>query len=163
MRIFSRLIILLVGCASGVGPSPCQGDDCGSGPRIQLTAQQGFGNLRCDGEAENCLLDFGVLSPGRASESWTDLENVGDSPLHLSALTVTDPVFEVRQPSMELAPGESISFRLRVRLDSDGLNHEAQLHLDSDAVNGTASSDGCSDQAQGCSRISVTLRARTDS
>ena len=108
-------------------------------------------------------MDFGVLAPGRASESWTDLQNVGDSILHLSALTVTDPIFEIRQPAMEIGPGESISFRLRVRLDAAGLNQEAYLYLDSDAVNGSAGSTGCTNEVLSCSRIAVTLRAQTDS
>ncbi len=163
MRNFFGLIVLLVGCGGDDGQSQCQGEACGSGPRIQLTAQDGFGTLRCNGEAENCILDFGVLAPGRASESWTDLQNVGDSILHLSALTVTDPIFEVRQPAMEIGPGESISFRLRVRLDAAGLNHEAQLYLDSDAVNGAADSTGCPSDVPRCTRIAVTLRAQTDS
>ena len=163
MRSFMGLIVLLLGCGSDESQSACQGAACGAGPRIQLTAQAGFGTLRCDGEAENCILDFGTLAPGRASESWTDLKNVGDSILHLSALTVTDPLFEVRQPAMEIGPGESISFRLRVRLDSAGLNHEAQLYLDSDAVNGSADSTGCTNEVLSCSRIAVTLRAQTDS
>jgi hypothetical protein len=163
MRSFIGLIVLLVGCGGDDSEQQCSGSACGSGPRIQLTAQEGFGSLRCDGEAENCVLDFGILAPGRASESWTDLQNVGDSILNLSALTVTDPIFEVRQPAMEIGPGESISFRLRVRLDAAGLNHEAQLHLDSDAVNGAADSTGCTNEVLNCSRITVTLRAQTDS
>jgi len=163
MRDFIGIFILLMGCGSEDGSSQCQGAACGVGPRIQITAQNGFGYLNCDGEASNCVMDFGVLAPGRAAESWTDLRNVGDSTLHLSAITATDPVFEVRQPELQLEPGESISFRLRVRLDAAGLDQEAQLHLDSDAVNGTPDSGDCSEGVVGCSRISVTLKARTES
>ncbi len=163
MRNFIGFFILLMGCGSEDDASQCQGAACGVGPRIQITAQHGFGYLDCDGEAANCVMDFGILAPGRAAESWTDLRNVGDSTLNLSAITVTDPVFEVRQPELQLQPGESISFRLRVRLDAAGSNREAQLHLDSDAVNGTPDSGDCSQRVAGCSRISVTLRARTES
>ena len=163
MRKFIGVFVLVVGCGTDDDSSQCQGVACGVGPRIQITAQSGFGYLNCDGEAANCVMDFGILAPGRAAESWTDLRNVGDSTLHLSAITVTDPVFEVRQPELQLEPGESISFRLRVRLDEAGLNREAQLYLDSDAVNGTPDSGDCSERATGCSRVSVTLRARTES
>ena len=51
----------------------------------------------------------------------------------------------------KLGRGESICFRLRVRLDAAGLNHEAQLHLDSDAVNGAADSTGCTNEVLNCS------------
>ena len=163
MRNLIGFFVLIMGCGDEDVSSQCQGAACGVGPRIQITAQRGFGYLNCDGEAANCVMDFGTLAPGRASESWTDLRNVGDSTLHLSAMKVTDPVFEVRQPELQLEPGESMSFRVRVRLDAAGLSPEAQLHLDSDAVNGQPDSGDCTLHPTRCSRISVRLRARTES
>ena len=156
-------MIMLVGCGPDETNSTCEGIECGAGPRIKLTAQDGFGILDCQGEATNCRVDFGVLQVGRAAESWTNLENAGDSTLRLSELAVTDPVFEVSHPAIELEPGERISFRLRVRLDSPGLERQAQLFLDSDAVNGTSASSGCAADVTSCSRVTINLSARTDS
>jgi hypothetical protein len=168
MEIFMRMILiftmLLNGCGSSGGDNlPCTSEDCGPGPRLKLTAQDSFGHIQCTGDASDCVLDFGVLSPGLSAESWTDMENVGDATLRLSALLVTDPIFEVRHPAVELEPGEVLSFRIRVRLDAANQAQEAELYFDSDAVNGAAVESGCPEGAYGCGRITVKLRARSDS
>jgi len=164
MRVVLLFVSLMSGCGSSGGDNqPCASDDCGPGPRLKLTAQDSFGHIQCTGDASDCVLDFGVLSPGLSAESWTDMENVGDATLRLSALLVTDPIFEVRHPAVELQPGEVLSFRVRVRLDAAEQAHEAELYFDSDAVNGAAIESGCTEQAYGCGRITVKLRARSDS
>jgi hypothetical protein len=107
-------------------------------------------------------MDFGVLGVRASGESWTVLRNVGDARLHLEALQVSDPVFEVQHPAVELDPGEALSFRLRVRIDQADQHLEGTLSLYSDAVNGTPVQSGCSGLSSGCTQILVALRASTN-
>ena len=155
-------IFAVLACGAPEPPPPCEGSACGRGARIQLEPQGDFGSLVCQGEAAQCRMDFGVLGVRASAESWTVLRNVGDARLHLEALQVSDPVFEVQHPALQLDPGEELSFRLRVRIDQADQQLEGTLSLYSDAVNGTPVESGCSARTVGCTHISVALSASTN-
>lgn len=162
MRNLALAFVLLSGCGSGGGgPEPCTGADCGDGPRIKLTPQGEFGHIVCADEARDCRLDFGALQPGATAESWTVIENVGNQRLHLAELSVTEPSFEVQHPAVELDSGESLSFRLRIRIDSENQERSGELHFLSDARNGEPAEQGCPIMANGCSLLRVALNAST--
>ena len=162
MRRAMILTVAVVGCGDVPGGEPCAGAACGPGARVALTAQAGFGVLRCQGEATDCVIDFGVIAPGESVESWTDLTNTGDQTLQLRAFELSGPVFEAQLPAVELEPGEALSFRVRARLDQASSSEERSLRLESNAVNG-ASAEGCDDPASPCRAVSILLKVRTDS
>ncbi len=162
MRLLLLSLILVHGCGPGEpGPTPCSGDGCGLGPRIKLSPQGDFGHIVCRDEGIDCVLDFGTLQPGATAESWTVIDNVGSARLHLAALLVTDPAFEVQHPAVELDPGESLAFRLRIRIDNANETKAAELHFLSDARNGESAESGCPLAANDCSLLRVTLLAST--
>ncbi len=155
-------LILLPACGPGeTGSEPCSGDACGVGPRIKLSPQGEFGHIVCRGEGIDCVLDFGTLQPGATAESWTVIENVGSARLHLAELLVTEPAFEVQHPAVELDPGESLAFRLRIRIDNDDEAKAGELHFLSDARNAESVDTGCPLAADGCSLLRVKLLAAT--
>jgi hypothetical protein len=162
MRLYGLALFLMCACAPvDVDPEPCAGEFCGPGPRIQLTPQGDFGHIVCQGEAWDCRLDFGALQPGATAESWTVIENVGDARLHLAEFSVTEPAFELQHPAVELEPGESLSFRLRIRIDEAAQTLLGELHFLSDAVNAEEVGQGCPASAQSCSLVRVILSAST--
>jgi hypothetical protein len=158
-RLLSALLLLSVACGSE--PPACEGASCGGGPRIKLSPQGEFGHIVCQGEAADCILDLGLLQVSQSAESWTTLENVGSDILHLEAFEVSEPDFEVQHPAVELEPGETISFRLRTRIDEAGRQLDGELIIRSDAVNGNLNATGCVNGAGVCGMIRVQLRAST--
>lgn len=156
------IAILSGGCGDPEPPpGPCDGAECGPGPRLALTAQGDFGHISCSGDAIACSLDFGALRAGTPAESWTTIRNTGDARLHLGALVIDNPAFEVAHPAVELDPGEALSFRIRLRIDEAGRRQQGILLLPSDAVNGADNAQGCPEAATRCVAITVALSGQT--
>jgi hypothetical protein len=158
-RLLFSFLLLSMACGSEL--PPCEGAACGGGPRIKLSPQGEFGHIVCQGEAADCVLDLGLLQVSQSAESWTTLENVGSAILHLEAFQVSEPAFEVQHPAVELEPGETISFRLRTRIDEAASQLDGELIILSDAVNSSLDAEGCITGAGVCGSIRVQLRAST--
>ncbi len=106
----ASLALLLVACSDPVGPDA----------RLVVSERR---------------LDFGQVPVGRNHTRPMEISNAGAFPLQVTAVTVSEPAFEVFPSTLKINPGEAAELRVRFMPDRAG-NFAAAMSFESNASRG---------------------------